>query len=180
MNKFPFLLNVLEILISMDHRFLIKVHTRVCGNTYQDCNMDSQITHKLKSSVIKRRGRGFSKAEDGTKIGGLRGVTEFDTLEQGIEGDSQKSVEGWVIFVSGLNEETTEDELYDCFSEFGNIKDLRVPLDHRTGYAKGYALLKYSAFSEAKSAIDQMNGDTFINCVISCDFAFISPRLRDY
>lgn len=131
-----------------------------------------QSTNRLKSTVVKRKGRGFSRTDEDNMTIGLKQVIEFDTLEQGTADHLQKSIEGWVVFVSGLNEEINEEELHDRFSEFGNIKDLKLPLDHRTGYAKGYALLKYQSFQEAKAAVNQMNGDIFMNCMISCDFAF--------
>lgn len=135
----------------------------------------TQSTNRLKSAVIKRKGRGFSRTDEDNIAIGLKQVTEFDTLEQGAAGHVQKSIEGWVVFVCGLNEEINEEELHDRFSEFGNIKDLKLPLNHRTGYSKGYALLKYQSFQEAKAAVDQMNGDIFMNCMISCDFAFNHP-----
>jgi RNA recognition motif-containing protein len=83
------------------------------------------------------------------------------------------AVEGWVVFVTGIHEECTEDDLYDKFADFGPIKDLKMPLDHRTGYVKGYALIEYASHQEAKAAVDNMDGQTVMEQQVKCDFAYV-------
>ncbi|KAJ1541450.1 RNA-binding protein 8A, partial [Nowakowskiella sp. JEL0078] len=104
----------------------------------------------------------------------------FESLqdEDSASSHAQRSVEGWIVLITGVHEEASEDDLREMFGDFGPILNLKLELDRRTGYVKGYALIEYETFKEAKSAIDSVTNpldgsDMLLERKISADWAFV-------
>eukprot|EP00887_Chlorella_sp_A99_P006895 scaffold2.g6895.t1 len=114
-------------------------------------------------------GRGFR--ESGQLEDRLRGG-EFESLPADKGPGPAKSVEGWVLFITGVHEEAQEEDIHDAFAEFGDLKNIYLNLDRRTGFVKGYALVEYGTRQEAQAAIDEMDGKELLTQIINVSWAF--------
>uniref|UniRef100_A0A061QW28 RNA-binding protein 8A n=1 Tax=Tetraselmis sp. GSL018 TaxID=582737 RepID=A0A061QW28_9CHLO len=91
---------------------------------------------RLKSTVTtttkRQKGRGFR--ERGEEEEYSRG--KYDSLESSGGPGPAKSVEGWVVLVTNVHEEAQEEDIHEAFAEYGDVKNLHLNLDRRTGFVK--------------------------------------------
>lgn len=80
--------------------------------------------------------------------------------------------------MTGLHEEATEEDVADKFADYGKVTSVKVSLDHRTGYVKGYALVEYDTFEAAAAAAAQLDGQPFMEAPIRVAFAFTRAAHR--
>jgi RNA-binding protein 8A len=135
----------------------------------------------------KRKGRGFNNKRGAGPNTEQKDFSGYETIPSSTQGGkAQSSIEGftlnirhiqthtgWIVLVAGIHEEATEDDVMDKYLEFGQIKNLHLNLDRRTGYVKGYALVEYANYKEAKNAIDATNNSELLGMKIQADFCFV-------
>ncbi|GMF29769.1 unnamed protein product [Phytophthora lilii] len=120
--------------------------------------------------VVKGRGAG-SAAMDAARYPAESGV--FEKLKPAADHSTAlRSVEGWILFVTGVHEEAQEEDVMDAFGEDAQVKDLHLNLDRRSGFVKGYALVEFEHFEDAKAAMERMDGQEILGSTIHVDWAF--------
>src|SRR4051794_38834142 len=62
------------------------------------------------------------------------------------------------IYVTNLTYTTTEDELSQLFEPYGIVESVRIITDRDTGRSRGFAFVEMPNATEARAAIDGLDG----------------------
>eukprot|EP01083_Nonionella_stella_P007166 20712_1 len=130
-------------------------------------------TEDSKGKQMKKKGRGL-RSGDGRAFG--RGG-KFDSLSESRSG-AAKSVEGWVVVITGIHEEAQEDDIYERFAEHGDVSQIHLNLDRRTGFVKGYGLVEYKSYEDAERAVSNENGEKLLGMKLGVAFAFSKHGIK--
>jgi arginine/serine-rich splicing factor 2 len=71
---------------------------------------------------------------------------------------------------------TTADDLLALFDRCGEVLDIRIPRDRRTGDSRGFAFVRYKYEDEAQKAVDKLDGRTVDGRDIMVQFAKYGPN----
>ncbi|CAH0479425.1 unnamed protein product [Peronospora belbahrii] len=133
-----------------------------------------------KKRIVKGRGSG-SAAMDVSRYPAETGVFEkLKPLSSASlsrdHANALRSVEGWILFVTGVHEEAQEEDVMDAFGEDAQVKDLHLNLDRRSGFVKGYALVEFEQFEDAKAAMERMDGHKILETWMSDWWTWSIPK----
>lgn len=67
------------------------------------------------------------------------------------------------IYVGNLSFKTSEDQLQELFSEYGDVTSAKIITDRETGRSRGFGFIEMNDESEATEAIDDLHEADFMD-----------------
>ena len=71
------------------------------------------------------------------------------------------------VYVANLAAATTENELMDLFSPYGNVAEVNVPKDRASGRSRGFGCVTMATPEGARSAIQALDGKAMGTCTLA-------------
>ncbi|TDL14314.1 RNA-binding domain-containing protein [Rickenella mellea] len=81
------------------------------------------------------------------------------------------------LFVGNVSFDTTEDNLWEVFAEYGEVKSVRLPTDRDTQRPKGFGYVEFTDLESAKKAFESAQGLDVQGRPIRLDYS--QPRSND-
>jgi RNA recognition motif-containing protein len=69
---------------------------------------------------------------------------------------------GKKLYVGSISFNATEESLRELFSGIGEVESVKLITDRDTGLSKGFGFVEMLSDEDAKKAIEQLNGKTFM------------------
>lgn len=84
---------------------------------------------------------------------------------------AQQAVQKNTVYVGGLAEEVNESILHAAFIPFGDIKDVKTPLDQATQKHRSFGFVTFLEKDDAAAAMDNMDGAELYGRVLTVNYA---------
>ncbi|WPH04890.1 RNA-binding domain-containing protein [Acrodontium crateriforme] len=82
--------------------------------------------------------------------------------ETAVEDDTKTVTDSTMrLFVRNLPYDVNHEDLESQFSPYGNLEEIHIPMDKKTGKAKGFALVQFTDAGSAEKALEERDGQTF-------------------
>jgi RNA recognition motif-containing protein len=78
------------------------------------------------------------------------------------------------IYVGNLSYDVTETQLEELFAQHGEVTSVKIIIDQFSGKSRGFAFIEMSDNNEAQSAIQELNGSSFLDRALKVNMA--KPR----
>eukprot|EP00741_Cyanophora_paradoxa_P018249 tig00021043_g17622.t1 len=75
------------------------------------------------------------------------------------------------LYIGGISDEATQEQIAALFAPFGEIMHLEMPLDSATGRHKAFAFLEYEDHEDAEEAIFNMNHSEFMGKQLKVNYS---------
>lgn len=129
-----------------------------CTSIMEDRNVDSIQHQNGESESEKMNSQGEMKEEaencDGS---GTKEVAEVEdsmlVLSEEMEALERQKKRRTEIFIGGLDKSASEEDIRKAFEEVGEVLEVRLMMNGKTGKNKGYAFLRFALASDAKKAL---------------------------
>ncbi len=82
------------------------------------------------------------------------------------------------IYVGNLPFQTTQQELEELFSQYGDVSRVNIVIDRDTGRSRGFGFVEMAEASEGHAAIDALDGIEFGGRTITVNEARPRPQNR--
>ncbi len=81
------------------------------------------------------------------------------------------------IYIANISYKATEEDMKELFSKIGEVESVKIITDAYTGQPKGFGFIEMVSEEDAKKAIEELNGTTFMERTLSV--AEARPQRRE-
>ncbi|MEW6084066.1 MAG: ATP-binding protein [Chloroflexota bacterium] len=107
--------------------------------------------------IIKPELRGQARSEIKRASDGITREVEYEEVR---------------IYVTNIPYEIDEGDIYELFSEAGNVEDIYIAVNRETGHPRGFAFIGFENREQAEKAVAKFNGTFLGNRRIAVTFAY--------